>query len=68
MYNQGFVAEPYVVEAVAQSQFKRQNSARRNYERMVYENIEHGNTEFKEMLDDEIGKIKQFNKPICRDD
>ena len=40
---------------------KRQRSANRNYQRMMYEFAENGNSEesFEVMLDDEIRKIRQ---------
>ena len=60
----GFVPQQYVVEAVYESRFKRQQSKKRNYERMVYESVEH-NTEFEVMLDDEIRKIGGFNPFAC---
>lgn len=56
----GFVPQQYVVEAVYESRFKRQQSKKRNYERMAYESVEH-NTEFEVMLDDEIRKIRQVD-------
>lgn len=61
----GFVPQQYVVEAVYESRFKRQRSKKRNYERMVYENMENKNEEFGVMLDDEIRKIGGFNPFIC---
>lgn len=57
----GFVPQQYVVEAVYESRFKRQQSKKRNYERMVYESIENKNEEFGVMLDDEIRKISKVN-------
>lgn len=62
----GFVPQQYVVEAVYESRFKRQRSKKRNYERMVYENMENKNEEFGVMLDDEIRKIGGFNPFACR--
>ena len=61
----GFVPQQYVVEAVYESRFKRQRSKKRNYERMVYENMENNNEEFGVMLDDEIRKIGGFNPFTC---
>ena len=62
MYRTGFVPQQYVVDAICESRFKREQSARRNYQRNVYESIEYNDERFKVMLDDEIGKIKQFNR------
>lgn len=61
MYRTGFVPQQYVVDAICESRFKREQSARRNYQRNVYESIENNDERFKVMLDDEIRKIKQFN-------
>jgi hypothetical protein len=63
----GFVPQQYVVEAVYESRFKRQQSKKRNYERMVYESIEDNDERFWVMLDDEIRKIGGFNPFTCRD-
>ena len=57
----GFVPQQYVVEAVYESRFKRQQSKKRNYERMVYESIEDNDERFGVMLDDEIRKISKVN-------
>lgn len=57
----GFVPQQYVVEAVYESRFKRQQSKKRNYERMVYESIENNDERFGVMLDDEIRKISQVD-------
>lgn len=66
-YRVGFVPPQYVVDAIYESNFKRHNSAKRNYERMMYEFEENNITEesFGVMLDDEIRKIKQFNQLTC---
>lgn len=64
----GFVPQQYVVEAVYESRFKRQQSKKRNYERMVYESIENNDERFGVMLDDEIRKIGGFNPFTCRSD
>jgi hypothetical protein len=59
MYKCGFVPSEYVVEAVYQSNLKRHNSAKRNYRRMVYEEVENDKElQFGEMLDDEIEKLR----------
>lgn len=62
MYRTGFVSQQYTVDAIYESNFKRKQSARRNYQRNVYESIENNDERFKVMLDDEIRKIKQFNR------
>ena len=62
MYRTGFVPQEYIVNAIYESNFKRKQSARRNYQRNVYESIENNDERFKVMLDDEIRKIKQFNR------
>lgn len=68
MYRCGFVPNEYIVEAVYESNMKRHNSAKKNYQRMVYESIEN-NTELKfgVMLDEEIRKISEFDKYACGD-
>lgn len=77
MYRTGFVPQQYVVDAIAESRFKREQSARRNYQRNVYESIEYNDDRFDNMLhnemnilkrgmeDDESRKIKQFNWYEC---
>ena len=67
MYNMcGFVPNEYAVQAVYESSLKRHNSAKRNYQRMVYENAEN-NTDIKfgVMLDEEIGKIREIDRYGC---
>lgn len=60
MYKCGFVANEYVVDAIYQSNMKRHNSAKRNYQRMVYETVENDKElQFGEMLDDEIAKLRE---------
>ena len=56
----GFVPQQYVVDAIFESNLKRQNHKKRTYERLAYESVEH-NTEFEVMLDDEIRRIRQVN-------
>ena len=60
MYRCGFVPTEYVVEAVYQSMMNRRHSAKRNYQRLMYESVE-DNTELKfgEMLDDEMEKLRE---------
>ena len=64
-YNVGFVPSMYVAQTICDNREKRERSARRNYERMVYESIEN-NTElnFGGMLDEEIRKISKFDRSI----
>ena len=62
MYRTGFVPQQYTVDAIYESNFKRKQSARKNYQRNVYESIENNDERFKVMLDDENRKIKQFNR------
>lgn len=74
MYRTGFVPQQYVVDAICESRFKREQSARRNYQRNVYESIENNDNRFDNMLhsemnilkrgkeNDENRKIKQFNR------
>ncbi len=60
MYRCGFVPNEYVVEAVYQSNMKRHDSAKRNYQRMVFEAVE-DNKELQcgEMLDIEMEKLRE---------
>lgn len=60
MYKCGFVANEYVIDAIYQSNMKRHNSAKRNYQRMVYESVENDKElQFGEMLDSEIAKLRE---------
>ena len=60
MYKCGFVANEYIVDAIYQSNMKRHNSAKRNYQRMVYETVENDKElQFGEMLDSEIAKLRE---------
>ena len=60
MYKCGFVANEYVIDAIYQSNMKRHNSAKRNYQRMVYETVENDKElQFDKMLDDEIAKLRE---------
>ena len=77
MYRTGFVPQQYVVDAICESRFKREQSTRRNYQRNVYESIEYNDNRFDDMLhnemdilkrgmeNDESRKIKQFNWYEC---
>ena len=63
MYNVGFVPTMYVAEVICDNRNKRQRSAKRNYERTVYEFAENNNLEsFEVMLDDEVRKIRANNR------
>lgn len=60
MYKCGFVANEYVIDAIYQSNMKRHDSAKRNYQRMVYETVENDKElQFGKMLDDEIAKLRE---------
>jgi hypothetical protein len=60
MYKCGFVANEYIIDAIYQSNMKRHNSAKRNYQRMVYETVENDKElQFGEMLDSEIAKLRE---------
>lgn len=60
----GFVPNMYVMETICDNREKRQRSASKNYQRMVYEFAEDGKDieSFGVMLDDEIRKISGVNK------
>ena len=65
MYNVGFVPSMYVEQVMCENKEKRQRSAKRNYNRMVYEFAEEGKLEsFEVMLDDEIRKIREVNRNV----
>lgn len=60
MYRCGFVPSEYVVEAVYQSNMKRHDSAKRNYQRMVFEAVENNKElQFGDMLDVEMEKLRE---------
>jgi hypothetical protein len=60
MYKCGFVANEYIIDAIYQSNMKRHNSAKRNYQRMIYETVENDKElQFGEMLDSEIAKLRE---------
>ena len=60
MYRCGFVPSEYVVEAVYQSNMKRHDSAKRNYQRMVFEAVEDNKElQFGDMLDTEMEKLRE---------
>lgn len=63
IYNVGFVPSIYVAQTICDNREKRQRSAKRNYQRMIYEFAENNNMEsFEVMLNDEIGKIRSINR------
>ena len=60
MYRCGFVPNEYVVDAVYQSNMKRHDSAKRNYQRMVFEAVEDNKElQFGDMLDVEMEKLRE---------
>ena len=63
-YLTGFIPTMYVEQVMCENRKKRQRSANRNYQRMMYEFAENGNNEesFEVMLDDEIRKIREVDK------
>ena len=65
MYNIGFVPSMYVSQVMCENKEKRQRSAKRNYQRTMYEFAEEGKLEsFEVMLDDEMRKISGDNRGI----
>ena len=61
-----FVPDMYVEQTICENREKRRRSAKRNYQRMMYE-LEENNTEgFGVMLDDEIRKISKFDRGFSR--
>lgn len=66
IYQMGFVPSMYVMDTIYDNREKRENSARRNYQRTVYEFAENNNLESLEViLNDEMGKIRQVNRNGC---
>ena len=60
MYRCGFIPNEYVVEAVYQSNMKRHDSAKRNYQRMVFEAVENDKElQFGDILDVEMKKLRE---------
>lgn len=58
-----FVPDMYVEQTICENREKRRRSAKRNYQRMMYELAENGCTErFGDLLDDEIRKIRKFDR------
>ena len=65
MYNVGFVPNMYVAQVMCENKEKRQRSAKRNYQRNIYEFVEDGKIErFGDLLDDEIRKIRAVNRNV----
>ena len=65
-YGVGFVPSMYIDATICDNREKRERSAKRNYQRMVYEFAEEGKLEsFEVMLNDEIGKIRATNRNTC---
>ena len=66
MYNMvGFVPSMYVSEVLCDNREKRERSAKRNYQRTVYEFAENNDLEsFEVMLNDEIRKIREVNRNV----
>lgn len=61
-----FVPDIYVEQTMCENREKRRRSAKRNYQRMMYE-LEENNIEgFGVMLDDEIRKISKFDRGFSR--
>lgn len=58
MYKIGFVPQQYVVDAIYENRFKREQSAYRNYQRNVYESIENNDNRFDDVLNDEINILR----------
>ena len=66
IYNVGFIPSMYVAQVMCENKEKRQRSAKRNYQRMVYEFTENNCMErFGDLLDDEMGKIREINRNGC---
>ena len=60
MYRCGFVSNEFVIDAIYQSNLKRHNSAKKNYQRMVYEQVENDKSlQFGDMLDEEMRKLRE---------
>ena len=61
----GFVPSMYVEQVMCENREKRRHSAKRNYQRTMYEFAENDNLEsFEVMLDDEIRKIRQSDRYV----
>ena len=64
-YNVGFVPNMYVAQVMCENKEKRQRSAKRNYQRIVYEFAEESKLEsFEVMLNDEMGKLREVNRNV----
>ena len=65
MYNVGFVPSMYIDATICDNREKRNRSAKRNYQRMVYEFTENNCMErFGDLLDDEIRKIREIDRNV----
>ena len=65
IYNTGFVPSMYVMATICDNREKRNRSAKRNYQRMVYEFAENDCMErFGDLLDGEIRKIRETNRDV----
>ena len=65
MYNMiGFVPNMYVEQVMCENKEKRQHSAKRNYQRNVYEFIENNELERLGDLDDEIRKVGEIDRNV----
>ena len=65
IYSAGFIPSMYVEQTICDNREKRKRSAKRNYQRMVYELMENGEEErFGDLLDGEIRKIREINRDV----
>ena len=65
IYSTGFIPSMYVEQTICDNREKRKRSAKRNYQRMVYEFMENGEEErFGDLLDGEIRKIREINRNV----
>ena len=66
IYQMGFVLNIYIDATICDNREKRNRSAKRNYERTVYEFAENGEMErFGDLLDGEMRKIRETNRNVC---
>ena len=62
-YQMGFVPSMYIDATICDNREKRNRSAKRNYQRMVYEFTENNCMErFGDLLDDEIRKVGETDR------
>jgi len=65
IYGVGFVPNIYVDAAICDNREKRDRSAKRNYQRVVYEFAENNEMErFGDLFDGEIRKIREINRDV----